>query len=552
VSFVWLAETKKSAHSDLVFGFADPSLPLLKVRPTDAAILWRGPTNISSEQYTSPNHRAPRIAGGTMPVVLKDSLVALGSATGSTLWQVPVKTEGILLDEISSNIYLTTLDSKLFSLNPTGGTNWTLQLHDQLRPRAVVPNGFQAGLCDVVLQNGATAITTVHSPRLLWNLPTTQALQAAPLVVSNTTGGIEIIQLLPGQVDFALSGLESATARTLWTDSQFHVAPNRPPALADLDCDGTMDVVVIGQDNLKNQTRLIVRRAADGKLVRAPLVALPSWISCTPAIADYGGTGRRDVAVATWDTHEIVMINGRNSDILWRHETEQPNMGGLAIADLEQDGLPDVVAASMDGHVYALRGRDGHLLWKSPGTNCASFSRPLIRSLNNDDTSQVLVTTLEGRLVVLDGKTGTPLWSPDLCGDMRIAGQAAVIRVKGKQTIIAPLGVLGAVAFDWQRRQELWRSPCAHPVIATPVIADLDQDCNQQVILGTTLGEVMVLQLADGQTLWRQKIAKDLIEADPVVADVNHDGYADLLVASHDFVLYGVDGKAVVPIRQKP
>jgi outer membrane protein assembly factor BamB len=165
---------------------------------------------------------------------------------------------------------------------------------------------------------------------------------------------------------------------------------------------------------------------------------------------------------------------------------------------------------------------------------------------------QVLVTTLDGKLVVLDGKSGNLIWSPALAGEMKISGQAVVTSLNGRKIILVPLGSVGVVAFDWPSRREMWRSPASNPVMATPIIADLAHDGNREVIVGTTKGAAVVMRLADGKPLWHEQIADGFIEADPVVADLNNDGIDDLLLASHDFSLYAIDGKEIVSSWRKP
>lgn len=55
-------------------------------------------------------------------------------------------------------------------------------------------------------------------------------------------------------------------------------------------------------------------------------------------------------------------------------------------------------------------------------------------------------------------------------------------------------------------------------------------------------GDVWVLAIGDGRPIWHQRVAGGLIEADPVIADLDGDGFMDILIASHDSKLYALNG----------
>lgn len=253
---------------------------------------------------------------------------------------------------------------------------------------------------------------------------------------------------------------------------------------------------------------------------------------------------KADVAANNWDDRSIVLIDGQTGEVIWRHKTQGPNMGGVAAYDLNGDGLCDIVAVSCDGFAYALRGNNGALLWQTPISG-GGWSIPTVDDLNNDGSPHVMITSLTGRLHVIDGRTGTLCWSPSVKGDWKIAGKSKVIREGSKTIILAPLGNAGVVAFDWSARTEIWRSSREFPVIASPVVADLAHDGRRQVLIGATTGDVLALDLAVGRPLWRLKLGNEMIEGDPVLFDLTSQGVMDVIVADHQAHLHVINGNSI-------
>jgi outer membrane protein assembly factor BamB len=133
---------------------------------------------------------------------------------------------------------------------------------------------------------------------------------------------------------------------------------------------------------------------------------------------------------------------------------------------------------------------------------------------------------------------------------LKLSGHPVVLERDGRTVVVAPLGLAGVVAFEWSSRRELWRSPARFPVIASPALADFWGERHGYVVVGTTTGNVFVLDAREGRVVWHRRVAKGLIEADPVVADLDGDGEPDILVAAHDGFLHAVDGAASLGRRR--
>ena len=90
----------------------------------------------------------------------------------------------------------------------------------------------------------------------------------------------------------------------------------------------------------------------------------------------------------------------------WRAE---PSREGIhpefAVADLDADGRPDIVGGSKDGKVFALSGKDGHVMWSHDSRSPAQ-SRPVIGDADGDGKPDVLLGIGTTGFLCLRGKDG--------------------------------------------------------------------------------------------------------------------------------------------------
>ena len=92
--------------------------------------------------------------------------------------------------------------------------------------------------------------------------------------------------------------------------------------------------------------------------------------------------------------------------VRWRAEPSREGIHPeLATGDLDGDGRLDVVGGSKDGKVFALSGRDGHVMWAHDSRTPAQ-TRPVIGDADGDGLPDVLLGTGTTGFLCLRGKDG--------------------------------------------------------------------------------------------------------------------------------------------------
>lgn len=227
-----------------------------------------------------------------------------------------------------------------------------------------------------------------------------------------------------------------------------------------------------------------------------------------------------------------------------------------AVADVTGDATPEIVVASMDGVVEAFRATDRVRLWTRDLGNTAIQSSPTVADIGGDGKPDVVVGTMDGRVVWLNGPTGAVVrtfrqGSPLNCPpgvDCRPDGffaTPAVADINGDRQLDIVAASYDHNVYAWSRSGTLlWRRFLEDTLWSSPVVADIDRDGRQEVVLGGDIyagnnigmpkgGLVWVLK-RDGSTYpgYPRSTPGQTVWSSPAVADLNGDKLVDIIVGT--------------------
>jgi hypothetical protein len=319
------------------------------------------------------------------------------------------------------------------------------------------------------------------------------------------------------QGDDTIVALDGATGQVLWKS-----APTLCgfPALADLDHDGTVEVITEGG----------IFDGATGKLKQAyktPMIG-------TFAVSDIDGDGFLDIVTASqaFDRKGVLFIDTGEkgytpSDLIgepysswWRDTFLQ----GPAVADLDNDGKPEVI-----GTLYSKRSM---VIWQYDASSPQGFK--VVRKGVDVNGAYGVAKCPEG---LGKNRGGGPVTVGDFNGDgVPDVGLAAAVTYSvfdGKKLMDG--AVADADTFLWQKDTQ----DCTSSATGSSLF-DFEGDGKVEVVYS----DEVALRVYDGPTgasKWETCNTSATASENPVVADIDNDGQADILAVSN--ASYG----AVIP-----
>ncbi len=244
-------------------------------------------------------------------------------------------------------------------------------------------------------------------------------------------------------------------------------------AYGDVTGDGNPELVVGGMDGVVTVTTV------GGSIIRQ-MTTGPGAIHSSPTLADLDGNGVDDIVVG--NTHgDVVAFRGNGSEIFrTRTNLENERLGVTskpddvystpAVGDVDGDGKPEIVVTSADHHVYAWN-PDGSLLpgfptWQKDTT----WSSPSLADVDGDGMAEIIIA------YDIDYLTARDVGCPGFGASVRVLEHDA---------------------------SQKWHTCIPNEIItSSPAVADLDRDGDLEIVIGSGLFFAWQHGFAPARRMW--------------------------------------------------
>jgi len=256
-----------------------------------------------------------------------------------------------------------------------------------------------------------------------------------------------------------------------------------------------------------------------------------SRIFSAPIVADINGDGIIEIVFGS-DDNQLYAVRGTDGSLAWRFETDGPVRSAPSLADINEDGIAEIVFGSDDSNIYTLAGIDGRVIWTH---HCDGpiRSAPALGDLDCSGVIKVLISGDDSTVYAINGRTGDLAWESSHKGSRSktmVNSAACLVDLDGDGRMEILTGSAQNYILIFSPEGNLTtRRDIEVSSFNTPLAAgDINGDGDVEIVAFSDNGSLHVLD-SDSETLWSKIVGISAYSA-PILSDLNRDGDLEILV----------------------
>jgi len=260
------------------------------------------------------------------------------------------------------------------------------------------------------------------------------------------------------------------------------------------------------------------------------------------SLVDVDGDGAEEICSAGRNGRLRVLYGDGTECWIWDNPTGANMLGPPQAYDVDEDGHPEFFMSDNDGYIYKLN-HEGELVWTS--FQALKAKHTTIADIDRDGIAEVLFASTDNNLYCISSDTGSEEWRFNAGASMGGSAQCVMdVNKDGEYEAIiwtdAPTSAVIVVSF-FGTELGRWTEPYGSNIRLNPAIGDVDHDGNMDMALMSG-SAIYVIDLVKLETKWEKNVTEWSLQGllpdgavanhwgdYPVIADIDGDQELEVL-----------------------
>jgi outer membrane protein assembly factor BamB len=257
------------------------------------------------------------------------------------------------------------------------------------------------------------------------------------------------------------------------------------------------------------------------------------------AAKDFDGDGKYEVTFGCYRyDSSIYALNAENGSLLWKYNASVVGSHGCndvapIIYDVDNNGTQEVIVpSSCNPKTYCFNGSNGSLKWVC--NTKGSDSPPTIADIDNDGKPEILHGEFGGWVICINAEDGSIAWEIKVDGNSWIQTAPTIVDLDNN-------GVLDFVVASWNfnfkdsvfayrgdNQTRMWAYPIHDHIYHGTAVSDLDLDGKPELVIGSYNDTLYCINGENGTTNWKYA-SPGSISGPASLGDIDNDGSCDVV-----------------------